>query len=410
MKLRKILIICAIMVALTAFLAIYANAEAVEVLMGTDYFASLTVTEDNERYNERPDILETLFDGDPYDEGIYDTAHGWWGGIDDCITIEFKEPTLITNMVMHLVGNWTLALVEFLDVNGNVIYFNDDNHANSAWSSAPMTFFLAEDESQYLEVSKIKITVKELKWNGYQRTYKISEIEIRGMHEHEYNTYDSLVTPPTCAVEGQSKYLCFCGDAALFPVEPTGNHIERPMVVYRNGFTNPGYKATVCINCDTRDSNITDEIGPLFSTLGYSVREDGKSGIQLGFSPIYENIELFNSLTESGIPLQFGTISGSREVLKEGDPMQLDGLGVAAVCDGIIAKDYTSLGFDTISCKISGFSSDFNNTELFLSAYVYDGYHIYYLAADTTANITTVTYNGLLGIVPEPDASVDVQG
>ena len=404
MKLRKLLFICAIMVALVVCFAIYANADTVEVLMGTDFFESLTVTEDNERFNEKPDVLETLFDGDSYDEGIYDTTHGWWGGVDDCITITFKENTPITKMVMYLVGNWTLALVEFVDENGDVVYFHDDNHANSAWSAEPMTFFEPTEEVPYVVAKQIRITVKELKWGGYQRTYKISEIEITGLHDHQYTIYDSLVTPPTCALEGQTKYLCWCGGECLVPVEPTGRHIEREMVVFRDGFTNPGYKATVCMNCDTMDKDITDTVGPLFSSLGYSVREDGKVGIQFGFSPNYENIEIFNAL--SGNTLQFGTISGSREVLKDGNPMQLDGLNVSAVCEGIIAKDYTNLGFNTIVCKIVGFPSDFNNTELFLSAYIYDGYRIYYLGSDTTSNVTTVTYNGLLGIVPELEPEV----
>ncbi len=396
MKIRKLLIVLAVMAAMVTLLAVYVNAAVIEEIeFGYNHFQSVIANEDN----ERKDILETLFDGDSTDGGIYDANVGWWGGIDDYILITFHEPTEITHMTMYLVGNWTLALVEFIDENGQVVYFNDENHANSAWSSEPMVFFNAEDESQRVTVKQIQITVKELKWEGYQRTYKISEIDLFGMHEHKYVNYQHVVTPPTCALEGQALYTCNCGDEALLPIDPHGQHIEGERVVFRNGFTNPGYKSTVCVNCDTMDSNITDTIGPLFSTLGYSVREDGTGGIQLGFSPNYENIAIYNEL--SGTPLQFGTVMGSRAILPEGNPMQIDGLGVSAVQEGLAVKDYTSLGYDIISCRIAGFGEALNATELIISAYIYDGYNIFYLGSDTTSDVTTVSYNKLRGITPE---------
>lgn len=398
MKIKKLLIVLAVMAAMITVLAVCVNAAAIEEIeFAYNHFESVVTNDDN----ERKDILETLFNNDTTDEGIYDTAHGWWGGIDDYITITFHEPTVITHLTMHTVGNWTLALVEFLDENGNVVFFNDENHANSAWSAEPMVYFNAEDESQRVTVKQIVITVKELKWNGYQRTFKLNEIDLFGLHEHKYVNYQHVVTPPTCALEGQALYTCNCGDEALFPIEPHGQHIEGERVVFRDGFTNPGYKATVCVNCDTMDSNITDTIGPLFSTLGYSVREDGTGGIQLGFSPNYENIAIYNEL--SGTTLQFGTVMGSRAVLTEGNPMQINGLSVSKAHDGLVAKDYTDFDYDIISCRITGFGEALNATELIISAYVYDGYNIFYLGSETTTDVTTVSYNGLKGIVPDSE-------
>ena len=398
MKFRKFLLILAIVAVMASTFAICASAAAVEeIQFDPSHFESIYVTEDN----ERRDFIDVLFDGDTYDEGIYDTTHGWWGGIDDYILITFHEPTEITHMTMYTVGNWTLALVEFLDEDGKVVYFHDDNHANSAWSADPMVYFHAENETQRVLVKQIKITVKELKWNGYQRTFKINEIVINGMHEHKYVNYQHVVTPPTCALEGQALYTCNCGDEALFPIDPHGQHIEGVRVVYRNGFTEAGYKATVCINCDTMDSNITDTVGPLFSSLGYSIREDGKNGIQYGFSPNYDNIALFNEL--SGTTLQFGTVMGSREMLTEGNPLQVQGMNVGLVQAGLIAKDYTNLDYDIITCEITGFADAFRATELIITAYVYDGYNIFYLGNETTSDVSTVSYNGLKGITPDAE-------
>lgn len=405
MKLRKLLLIIAIVAVMMTTLAICASAAMVEVQFDKNYFSSIVANEDN----ERKDMVHKLLDGDITCGGIYgeesdniDNQHAWMGGVGDYVLFTFNEPTVVTNMDIFVTGNWTWAIIEFFDENGKMILLidNDDIIANDnpyGPVGVQRPAFKPATEDDYLTVSQIKITVASLKW-GRHSTYLLSEVVINGLHEHEYSKFDHVVTPPTCALEGQSLYKCSCGDEALFPIEPHGQHIEGQRVVYRNGFTNPGYKSTVCITCDTMDSNITDTIGPLFSTLGYSVREDGTGGIQLGFSPNYDNIALYNEL--SGMTLKFGTVMGSRAVLPDGNPLQIAGEnGVSSVHDGFIVKDYTDLGYDTIACRIAGFGEALHATELIISAYVYDGYNIFYLGSDTTSNVTTVSYNGLKGII-----------
>ena len=401
MKFRKFLLILAIVAVMASTFAICASAAAVEeIQFDPSHFQSLEANEDN----GRKDVLETLFDGNPYDGGIYDTKNGWWGALGDYILITFHEPTVITHMTMYTIGNWTQGLVEFLDEEGKVVFFNDEKFANSPWESEAMVYYSPAEESQRVAVKQIKISVTALKWpdkSEHQRTFKVCEIIINGMHEHKYVNYQHVVTPPTCALEGQALYTCNCGDEALFPIDPHGQHIEGVRVVYRNGFTEAGYKATVCINCDTMDSNITDTVGPLFSSLGYSIREDGKNGIQYGFSPNYDNIALFNEL--SGTTLQFGTVMGSREMLTEGNPLQVQGMSVGLVQVGLIAKDYTNLDCNIITCEITGFADAFRATELIITAYVYDGYNIFYLGNETTSDVSTVSYNGLKGITPDAE-------
>lgn len=409
MKFKKLLLICAITAIIMASFVLFTNAATIEeIQFGYNHFESVVANEDN----ERKDMVFKLFDGDLTSNGIYgeessniDEQFAWTGGIGDYVLITFPEPTVVTDMEIYVTGNWTHAIIEFFDENGEGVLLvdNDDIFANDnpyGPVGVAKPVFKPTDETQYITVSQIKLTVASLKWNGRHSTYCLSEIKIRGMHEHKYTNYDSIVTPPTCAIPGEAKYFCNCGDEALFPVDPHGQHIEGNRVVFRNGFTNPGYKATVCVNCNTMDSNITDTIGPLFSTLGYSVREDGVSGITLGFAPIYDNIEKYNEL--SGTTLKFGTVLGSRAVLTEGNPLNLNGEDVTPT-EGIVAKDYTALGYDIISCRIAGFNSALNSTELIIAAYIYDGYNIYYLGNDTTVNVPTVSYNGLKGIVPEEE-------
>lgn len=413
MKIKKLLIMITVMAVMTVMFAICINAAVIEeIQFDIDNFSSVVANSDN----ERKDMVFKLLDGDITSGGIYDEEsdkleeqHAWTGGIGDYVLFTFKEPTVVTDMELYVTGNWTQAIVEFLDETGKVILLidNDDIIANDnpfGPVGVKKPAFKPKDESEYLTVSQIRITVASLKW-GRHSTYTLSEVVIRGLHEHKYVTYQHVVTPPTCALEGQALYTCNCGDQALFPIEPHGQHIFGTRVVFRNGFTNPGYKADVCVNCDTMDSNVTETIGPLFSTLGYSVREDSVGGIQLGFSPNYENIARYNEL--SGTTLQFGTVMGSRAVLTEGNPLQVSsndsGMCVSLVQDGLVAKDYTTFDYNVISCGIAGFGEAFNATELIISAYVYDGYNIFYLGSETTSNVTTVSYNGLKGITPETE-------
>ena len=416
MKLKKLLLILAVMAVMMTTLTIFVSAADVEeILFGLNNFESIAANDDN----ERKDMVHKLVDGDVTCGGIYgeetdniDNQHAWMGGVDDYVMFTFKEPTVVTDMDIYVTGNWTWAIIEFFDETGKLILLvdNDDIIANEnpyGPVGVKKPVFKPADESQYLTVSQIKITVASLKW-GRHSTYLLSEVEIHGLHEHKYTTFEYVETPPTCALEGQALHSCNCGSTVLLPIEPHGQHIEGTRVVYRNGFTQDGYKATVCVNCNTMDSNITDTIGPLFTTLGYSVREDGlSSGIQLGFSPNYDNIARYNEL--SGMTLKFGTVMSSRAVLTEGNPLQINGLDVSTVQDGIIAKDYTTLGYDTIVCRIGGFGESLNATELIISAYVYDGYNIFYLGDETTTDVTTVSYNGLKGIVVEEEPEEEVQ-
>ena len=409
MKLRKLFIVLVVTAIMVTALALCINAAAIEeIQFDINNFTSVVSNEDN----ERKDIVHKLLDGDITCGGIYDEEtsdpekqHAWMGGIGDYVLFTFPEPTVVTDMDIYVTGNWTWAIIEFFDETGKLVLLvdNDDIIANDnpyGPVGVKKPVFKPTDETQYITVSQIKITVASLKWSRHS-TYLLSEVVIRGLHEHKYTNYVEVVTPPTCALEGQALYTCNCHDEALFPIEPHGQHIYGNRVVFRDGFTNPGYKSTVCINCDTMDSDITDTIGPLFSTLGYSVREDGVGGIQLGFSPNYENIALYNEL--SGTTLQFGTIMGSRAVLTEGNPLKLDGLGVSTVQSGLVSKDYTSLGYDIISCRIAGFGEALNGTELIITAYIFDGYNIFYLGSETTVDVPTVSYNGLKGIVPEEE-------
>ncbi len=432
MKLRKILLVFSLVALMSLLFVFTVNAELEPTRVNMAFFESIEVTEDN----ERKDIIHKLFDGSIdcsgiSEDGIKDIEKqsAWMGGIGDYILFTFPEEVIVTNMVFYLTGNWTWANVEFFDAKGESVHLvqgDSYDHRIVANSSPygedgggdPHVVFQKGDldrtnaPMETLKVKQIKITVDSLKWSRHS-TYTISEIDITVLHEHAFTTEGDYIKYPTCAYDGLVESICMCGKTGEKPVSASGLHRSFERIVFRNGFTEPGYKTMVCLTCDTQDQLDYEgriDIGPLFSTLGYSVREDGKSGIQLGIAPNFDNIDFYNSI--SPVPLQYGTISGSINVLEEGvtNPLEIDeDSNVAIVSDKLIIKDYTNLNYSIISCKIAGFSSAFHNTELFLSAYVYDGFSIYYLGSETSKDALTVSYNGLLGIEPPPaDVEADI--
>ena len=438
MKFRKFLLVLSLVALLAVLCAFSVSAEAEEILLDPNFFDA-ECTEGCPRAAYVPN----LFDGDITSGGLYGGERPvWYGRCPSCfgdnalegdaITITFKQEMVITKMEYYVTGNWTKATVEFLDSKGEIIHIvtgdsydsrivADINHSGP--EGACKTIFQTGDADKLGESLEVLTGVKQIriyracsKWhdkpnpNEHYRTLTISEIKIYGLHEHNFSTEGDYIEYPTCALDGLVKSFCFCGAEGEKVVAASGNHRSFERIVFRNGFTEPGYKTMVCLTCDTQDQLDYAgkiDIGPLFSTLGYSVREDGKSGVQLGISPNFENIEFYNSIASS--PLQFGTISGSRNVLAEGNPLSIDENGdIAAVSDKLVLKSYTDLGFSIISCKISGFSSDFYDTQLILSAYVYDGINIFYLGNETSKTLSTVSYNGLLGVEPSDGIVADV--
>lgn len=345
--------------------------------------------------NSRKEKLPFLFDGDIADGGIYADSNSWWGPEGDHVLITFKEPTVLTKFVFYLTGNWSCSRVEFFDGDGELLLTVDEDGRTVATGNAygPQaelkTVFNAELLSDSLTVSQIKITTYDNKWDK-DYTYKIAEIEMWGIHEHNYTNLINTSKIPTCAESGVAEYGCSCGETAETILPPTGEHTTNTTerVFFRDGFTSTGYLLSsycdTCANCDVKTET---EIGPLFTSLGYSVRETGTLGIQFGVAVNYDNIAKYEELTNTTV--EFGITAASRAALKEGNPLD-NILGVVATNKAVILRNLTESQYDIFSYSISGFTNA--EDEFILCAYLYDGMDIYYIGEGTSSDASTVTY------------------
>lgn len=388
MKSRKLMLTLVLTLVALLMFAISISAEVVQITQ--DDIENIYANETN----IRKDFVWNLFDGNLETAGIYSDGKDWFGAQGDTVTIEFKYDILVSKMLAYGAGNWTISSIVGYDSQGNATLSAQTTfNGNVGQTEVPepeKIFEVLPGEEKL--VRTLVITVTELKWNGNQRTHKYSELEIFHDHNHDFSINDGLIYPPSCAIEGLVRMLCVCGEGTELPVPPSGNHTMTEKVVFRNGFTNPGYYGSICQTCDTQDSPITD-IGPLFTSLGYSSSTYGGYSIQLGVLINYEAIELYNSLAE--YPIDFGTVAASKLAYPEGNPLVLGENGIEGASSSVICKSLTDKSHYLVNYKIKGFGENHVDTQFFLSLYVFDGNEIYYIGEDTTFDAITKSYNDI---------------
>ena len=347
--------------------------------------------------NYRKDHVWNIIDGNKETVGIYSDGNDWFGVVGDTLTIEFKYEIYVTNILAYGAGNWTESIINCYDKDGNLTLSGQTIlNGNTGQTETPEPYivfdYLDSEAKETKAVKKMVITITALKWNGNIKTHKYSELSIFHDHVHDYVINDGLIYPPTCAVEGRVRMKCVCGDVSELPVEPTGNHSFVDKVVFRNGFTNPGYYGAICETCDTQDYPET-HIDPLFTSLGYSSSTYNGYSIQIGIMINYEAIELYNSLAP--YPIDFGVVAASQKAYSDGNPLSQSEAGIVAAASTVICKSLTDNGSYLINYKIKGFGEENVDTQFFLSLYVFDGTSIYYIGEETTFDAITRSYTDI---------------
>ena len=380
MKLRKFFIICAVIFALTAMLAISVSAQ--ELQLTRDQIESLTA--DLVGGGQRGDV-EHIFDGDlrSADPWWY-PPNGWAGVTGSSVTVVFVDEIEITSVLFYGWSNYNAYSVTFYDEAG----IETAKHYDKAYE-------IMDGSPSDLEIRGIRAKTMVIKTESAKGVGNMTftEFIIKYNHEHKFVNFESMIVPPTCALEGVAEYSCSCGEKQNGPYEATGEHTEETFVAYRNGFTNTGYQIIGCPTCDTRD-NVIGEVGALFTPLGYSVSETGANGIHYGFAVNYDNLDRFEELAGYGI--DFGIVAYSLNAYDGETPLLATSTGVAPYANGVICKTMTFNGYDVISYKISGFSDDYKDSMFVLCGYIFDGESFYFLGDESSKEVTPVSFNGIL--------------
>ena len=398
---KKILFVLFAVAMLTVLFAISVSAAA-EMILTKDDIASMTSTGTGAGdYGS----LEYLFDGELTGSGWFNgyiPGDGWsWGGVQNSIaTITFKEEFIITAIDSYIWTNWKPGYtVKFLDAEGRETYsleLTDFNHTVDTPYSMPMP------ETPF-KAKQIVLT----RYNcGADRTinFLFIELEIYVQHSCNFTIPGDIVLDPTCAMDGEQEYFCRCGESQNELIPPTGEHSISDRVVYRDGFNYPGIIATACATCSTQDEKI-DDVPAMFKSLGYSASEFGKNGVTHGVFVDWDAIATFNEYAarnnESSI--DFGMVAGARSAFSNGNPLTITSNGVGVASNVLAFKSFADTDASLISYSLNGFGDMYKDTQLIVSAYIYDGNEIYYLSGDDCyTEVSTVSYNEVLDIAAPP--------
>lgn len=163
----------------------------------------------------------------------------------------------------------------------------------------------------------------------------------------EHNYVDGV-----CTVCGRS----FCPSGA--------DHSLKLEVVYANGFMSVGAIVNKCqISGCTYETKVED-LPALFTTLGYSVPENGSGEIAIGYTVDNEAIEKYESTT--GTKITYGVFAVSKDRLGENDVF-----GESGAVSGAVCADVSRFNLTAFELKITGFKTDTQkSTKLAIGAYV----------------------------------------
>ena len=188
-----------------------------------------------------------------------------------------------------------------------------------------------------------------------------------------------------------------CGEIAMSnnPI-----HDYKTTVVYSNYLEN-GIKIQTCQNSNCIHNTDPQEtsLSPLFTCLGYTVREYGNAGIAIGFVVNHDSIETYEN--ETGKTVNYGLFAVSKS--KAGSNTVFDENG--ALLDGAIRTDLTGRGYDLFELRITGFTEESHKTaEIAMGGFVAvadeNGTTYSYMQAGTPqegAVYEFVSYNGIVG-------------
>ncbi len=180
----------------------------------------------------------------------------------------------------------------------------------------------------------------------------VEHCEVYHNSQHIANEDDfDCTTPNTCA-------NC---DKVL--QEAQANHNTKSSCVYEKGFMNVGKLIISCQNegCAYKEESDMEE---LFTCLGYSSPDDGRSGLAIGFIVNSEAIQAYEEVTEKTI--RYGVFAVSKDNIENKELFDANG----KKANGVISTEITDYNFNSFEVRIVEFAENQKDLKLAMGAYI----------------------------------------
>ena len=153
-----------------------------------------------------------------------------------------------------------------------------------------------------------------------------------------------------------------CSSCKLVAPKENPVHTEKAVIAYANGYDKAGTKLITCANEGCAHEE-TREAAALFICSGYSVPEDGRGEISIGYA--VNGSALTEYTTNTGVTLKYGVFAVLEKNLGDGNIFDASGNPVSNVVKAEIDAKYGSF-----ELKISGFLDEYKSIKLAMGAYV----------------------------------------
>ena len=224
--------------------------------------------------------------------------------------------------------------------------------------------------------------------------------------------YEEGRIEPTCTKDGVDGFLtdCPCGEklngditVQIFEAVTTNNqsyyeitysstiipatgHFEDTVIniAYINGYMEYGVKDCICKVCSEEYTEVSPSATPLYTFLGYSMPEDGRLEISIGFMINNEAIDIYEKITESTV--NYGVVIALESKLNGKAPL-----------DNEVIANTQSVELDRKYCgfalKVSGFTEANLDLAVVMAIYVREGDNTVYLQSEQSNLPTSISIN-----------------
>lgn len=269
--------------------------------------------------------------------------------------------------------NGSVTGVEYIYItstSGSVFTSDYVNHADYG--------FDFDNHTHYGSADIIPATCGE---NGFKGTNcivcdkQIGEV-LEATGDHKYEDDHDCTTAEICTVCTQTV------------VEASSSHRTAVTITYENGYLDVGVRTESCENDGCEYCQVTNPKA-LFEFLGYS-KDMASTQICVGYYIAYAEIEEYKSVNNLA-DLEYGLVAGVSQNIPNAKPLQIVDGEVQAITPtkGSVASiDLSTYDLTLVDFRLTGFE-DYQDLEILMCAYVYDGTSLVYLQ-DTQAQSVSV--------------------